>query len=88
MNPSAFYNLQYTGATISYIDDMGYFKVQEPRNKMAEILHWGYKKGCGPLADNPTCENLPMVCQRSGTQCSDDYFSIGQCSVDHVNPDN
>ena len=55
---------------------------------MAEILYWGYKKGCGPLQDNPTCQNLPMVCQRSGTQCSEDYFSVGQCSLDHVNPAN
>jgi len=49
MNPSAFYNLQYTGATIAYMEDMGYFRVLEPKDKMAEILHWGYKKGCGPL---------------------------------------
>ena len=49
MNPSAFYNLQYTGATIAYIESMGYFKVQEPKVKMEEILHWGYQEGCGPL---------------------------------------
>ena len=88
LNPSAFYNLQYTGATIAYIESMGYFKVQEPKTKMAEILFWGYKKGCGVLQDNLRCEDIPMVCQKSGTQCSEDYYSVGQCSLDHVNPSN
>lgn len=85
MNPSSFYNAQYSGATIAYIEAMGYFKVKEPKTKMEENLVWGKGQGCGPLVDNPlpACANIPMTCKATGSVCSDDYFSIGNCSTDH-----
>ena len=83
MNPSSFYNVQYSGATISYIESMGYFKVKEPNTKMEELMIWGKDAGCGPLLDNPVCENIPMTCKATGSICSTDYFSKGDCTTDH-----
>jgi len=62
MNPTTFYNAKISGASIAYIESMGYFKPKLPKTKMEELLIWGKDKGCGPLLDNPVCNNIPMVC--------------------------
>ena len=85
LNPSTFYNTQYTGATISYIDSMGFFISKEPNTKMEETLAWGYKGGCNLLRDSQSCTSNPFVCKKDGVAvCSMDHFSIGTCSLDHV----
>ena len=86
LNPASFYNQPFSGATIAYIEAMGFFKVKSPRTKMEEAFFWGAKRGCGPLRDNPICANVPMTCKYTGRVCSDDYFSYGQCSTNHANP--
>lgn len=83
MNPSAFYNLKYSGASIGYIESMEFFSVQEPKTKMQEVLAWGYKAGCSVLNDDLSCSDNPMVCQKTGSVCSADYYSIGTCNVTH-----
>jgi Leishmanolysin len=85
MNPSAFYNTQYTGAITAYIDSMGFFKSKLPKDKMDETLVWGYKAGCDVLRDSQTCESSPMTCKKNGFVCSTDHFSIGFCRTDHLN---
>ena len=88
LNPASYYNTQFSGATIAYIESMGFFKVRSPRTKMEEVLVWGAKQGCGPLRDNPVCSSIPMTCKYTGRVCSDDYFSYGQCSTNHANTNN
>jgi hypothetical protein len=86
MNPSAYFNLQYTGATIAYIESMGFFAPKSPSDKMEEVMQWGYKAGCKALEDYPKCSDLPMSCKKHGTQCSMDYYSVGSCSNDLNDP--
>lgn len=85
MNPSSYFNSQFSGATMAYMESMGYLRVKEPRAKMEEVLAWGRNTGCGPLEDNPRCEDIPMTCKYDGEVCSADYFSIGVCSTNHSN---
>ena len=84
MNPSAFYNLQYSGATINYIEAMEFFKAKTPITKMEETLAWGFQAGCGVVGDGRTCADIPMVCQKRGLVCSADYFSVGSCETSHT----
>ena len=49
MNPTTYYNAKMSGATIAYIESMGYFKPKLPKTKMEELLIWGNGAGCGPL---------------------------------------
>lgn len=83
MNPSAFFNLQYSGASIAYIESMEYFSVKTPKTKMEETLAWGYQAGCGVFNDGNTCADFPMVCQKDGVVCSADHYSLGTCSTTH-----
>lgn len=56
---------------------------------MEELLLWGNGAGCGPLKDNPlaSCSNIPGTCKATGSICSNDYLSYGDCSSDHTNQD-
>ena len=77
MNPTSYYNMVFSGLTMSFMDDFGYYK---SNFEMEEFLIWGQDTKCDAFAG--ACSTHPHVCPGGTQLCSLDLKSMGKCAVD------
>lgn len=77
MNPTSYYNMVFSGLTISFMEDFGYYK---GNYAMEEYLMWGRNTKCDAFGGS--CSTHPHVCTSDEIICSLDLKSMGTCDND------
>ena len=77
MGPASYYNMVFSGLTISFMEDFGYYK---GNYGMEELLVWGFDTKCDAFAG--VCSTHPHSCQSGSRMCTMDAKSMGSCAVD------
>lgn len=77
MGPTSYFNMVFSGLTISFMEDFGYYK---GNYQMEEYLMWAKETQCDAFAGS--CDTHPHVCNTDSMICSLDQKSMGVCGRD------